>query len=108
MVSAIVDLSVRSMVTVSSAFISSRHARTRRRISSAVGRTLAFGRTAFERTVLGRTLETDSAARWAPARETAGVGRVPFLSLPFATTKPLAATTAPREAGRRPKIGTGG
>src|ERR1700687_2580119 len=65
MLSAIEDLPVRSMVTVSSAFMSSRRARTRRRISSASGRTLEMG----------------SAARRAPARESNGVGRVPFLAI---------------------------
>src|SRR5436190_3567400 len=64
MLSASEDLPVRSMVTVSSAFMSSRRARIRRSISSASGRTLEMG----------------SAARRAPARETRGVGRVPFLS----------------------------
>src|SRR5712675_2099744 len=65
MLSAIEDLPVRSMVMVSSAFMSSRRARTKRRISSASGRTLEMG----------------SAARRAPARESNGVGRVPFLSM---------------------------
>jgi len=44
MQSAIDDLPVRSMVTVSSASMSSRRARTRRRISSALGRTWRPGR----------------------------------------------------------------
>src|SRR5260370_6499831 len=74
MLSASEDLPVRSMVTVSSAFMSSRRARIRRSISSASGHTLEMG----------------SAARRAPARETS-VGRVPFLSKHHAprTTGPL-------------------
>src|SRR5258708_40014807 len=69
MASAIEVLPVRSMVTVSSAFMSSMRARTRRRVSLASG----------------RTLETLSGARRALARESADVGRGPFLSLAYAT-----------------------
>src|SRR5258707_9934444 len=64
MVSAIEVLPARSMVTVSSAFMSSMRARTRRRVSLASGRTLA----------------TFSGARRAPARESVDEGRGPFLS----------------------------
>ena len=86
MKSAIEVLPVRSMVTVSSAFMSSMLARTRRRVSSASG----------------RTLETRSGARRAPARESAGVDRDRF---PFTS---FTASPRPAKLRRIPKIGTAG
>src|ERR1700742_2092209 len=72
MKSAIADLPRRSMVMVSSAFISSRRARTRRSVSS-----VSLG-----------TVETGAGLRRTPAREMAGVDRGPSFRFyePFGST----------------------